>query len=95
VQTLGGIAANQKITIVEHQPTDVETGPVHGRQVAEVALYGGAPNPFRDASTISYSLPARVDVELRVVDVRGRVVRTLESGAKEAGEHRVEWNGRG
>ena len=95
VQTLGGTAADRRILITEHQPTGVESGPEIMHAVTEVALYGGAPNPFRDASTITYSLPERVDVELRVVDVRGRVVRVLERGAKEAGEHRVEWNGRG
>src|SRR5262249_54831789 len=59
-----------------------------------LSLSGGSPNPFRNMSTIAYSLPARTDVELRVVDVRGRLVRILDSGPRQAGEHRVDWNGR-
>lgn len=94
VQTLGGTAANQKILIVEHAPTGAEVADTELAATATVELHGGAPNPFRETSTISYSLPQRTDAELRVLDVSGRVVRVLDVGMKEAGEHRIDWNGR-
>jgi len=48
-----------------------------------------APNPFRHDTEISYTLdrPATVRVVLR--DGRGRTVRELENGPKEAGNHRL------
>lgn len=53
------------------------------------------PNPFRDATTVSFRLAERTSVHLEVFDVRGRLVRRLEDGAiREAGTHRVTWDGR-
>ena len=48
-----------------------------------------APNPFRHDTEASYTLerPATVRVVLR--DGRGRTVRELENGPKEAGNHRL------
>lgn len=92
VQTLGGIPADQRILIIEHAPTAVAEAADPGP--AAITLRGGAPNPFRDASSISYSLPAAATVELRVLDVRGRLVRIVESGIRGAGQHRAEWDGR-
>ena len=65
------------------------------------AAAGGAsgqtihPNPFPGSTTISYRIPQSATVDLTVFDVRGRQVRTLERGAaREAGAHRVAWDGR-
>ena len=38
------------------------------------------PNPFNPSTTLSFAVPAGVSYDLRVVDVQGRVVRTLDSG---------------
>jgi len=48
-----------------------------------------SPNPFRTDTDLSYSLdhPATVRIVLR--DGRGRMVRELEHGPKEAGNHRL------
>jgi photosystem II stability/assembly factor-like uncharacterized protein len=52
-----------------------------------LALEQNAPNPFRDRTTIRYSLDRAADVYLKVYDVRGRAVATLVSGRKGAGSH--------
>ena len=43
------------------------------------------PNPFTNATTISYSLPKAGNVSLRLYDVTGKLVTTLASGYHEAG----------
>jgi hypothetical protein len=43
------------------------------------------PNPFSDATTISYSLPRAGNVNLRLYDVTGKFVSTLASGFHPAG----------
>lgn len=53
-----------------------------------------APNPANPGTTITYELAAGADVSLRVIDVRGRVVRTLVQGWRPAGTHRARWDGR-
>ncbi|HKK70892.1 MAG TPA: FlgD immunoglobulin-like domain containing protein [Candidatus Krumholzibacteria bacterium] len=53
-----------------------------------------APNPSNPATVVTYDLPEATHVALRVVDVRGRVVRTLVDGWRPAGSHRARWDGR-
>ncbi|UCD36736.1 MAG: right-handed parallel beta-helix repeat-containing protein [Fidelibacterota bacterium] len=57
-------------------------------------LYPNYPNPFNPATTISYHLPARADITLRVYDLRGREIATLVAGNRPAGTHTVNWHGR-
>ncbi len=56
-------------------------------------LLGAMPNPVALSAAVRYDLAARAHVRLRIVDVQGRIVRTLVDGVVEPGEHRAEWNG--
>jgi len=51
------------------------------------------PNPFNPRTAIRFVLPHESAPRLRVYDLRGRAVRTLEPGWLPAGEHRVVWEG--
>lgn len=53
-----------------------------------------SPNPFTEATAISYSLPRSCRVQLAVYDVQGRLVRTLVDGEAAAGSHTVSWDGK-
>jgi hypothetical protein len=55
-------------------------------------LRQNSPNPFRTATTISFSLADTRRVTLRVYDVQGRLVgRLLEGEVRKAGVHAVPW----
>jgi hypothetical protein len=56
------------------------------------ALGFASPNPFNPVTRIQYSLAADDVVSLNVYDVRGKLVESLVSGVKPAGEHIVKWN---
>lgn len=58
----------------------------------EHALLPNYPNPFNPSTTISLQLTVNSDIELSIYDVNGRLIETLFSGFKTAGEHRFEWN---
>jgi len=58
------------------------------------ALGGNAPNPFRDETSISYSVAGPSHVALRIFDVTGRRVSTLEDRVLPSGEFRTRWDGR-
>jgi hypothetical protein len=62
-----------------------------------LALSQNHPNPFNPQTTISYDLPF-VDesqrVRLSILDVSGRVVRTLVDEEQPGGSYAVEWEGR-
>jgi hypothetical protein len=51
------------------------------------------PNPFNPMTTIEYTLPAETFVTLSICDLLGRHVRSLNSGMKSTGSHRVVWDG--
>ena len=52
------------------------------------------PNPLVAGTELRFTLPAAGAVEFTVVDVAGRVRRTLATGALGAGEHRIAFDGR-
>lgn len=52
-----------------------------------------APNPVRGTMAYSVVLPREAHVQVRVIDLGGRVVHTLADETMSAGEHRLTWNG--
>ncbi|MEW6042360.1 MAG: FlgD immunoglobulin-like domain containing protein, partial [Elusimicrobiota bacterium] len=69
------------------------------------ALHDATPNPFNPFTVIRYDIPADVlcdgkyDMKsryttLKVYDIHGRLVKTLEQGGKVPGYYSVTWDGR-
>ncbi len=56
------------------------------------ALEQNYPNPFNPTTSISYSIPAKSDVSIKVFNNIGQLVTTLVNGVNEAGSHKVSWN---
>jgi hypothetical protein len=59
-----------------------------------VALRQNFPNPFNPSTQIRFELPATTQVRLEVYDLRGRRVRSLANSRFEAGEARLDFDGR-
>jgi len=57
----------------------------------EFAFSAPWPNPVRDRITFDYSLSARSEVRVSVLDLSGRLMSVVESGVRDAGEHRLTW----
>jgi hypothetical protein len=53
------------------------------------------PNPFNPSTTISFSLPTKSHVTLKVFDVMGREVSTIVSDVLPAGAYQRTWNAAG
>lgn len=62
---------------------------------AKVRLLQNYPNPFNPATTITYELPRPMNVRMTICDLQGRSVGVLVSGRKDAGLHRVTFDGSG
>jgi hypothetical protein len=58
------------------------------------ALRQNAPNPFTGATRIAFDLPEAADVEVRIFDVSGRMVRSLDEGRLTAGRYEALWDGK-
>jgi hypothetical protein len=64
-------------------------------QMSVVRLGQNVPNPFNPQTTIQYALTQDTQVDLRIFDLAGRLVETLEMGEmKSAGTNYVTWTGR-
>ncbi|MCK4680763.1 T9SS type A sorting domain-containing protein, partial [bacterium] len=51
------------------------------------------PNPFRNATNLSFNMPQNGRAVVRIYDVSGRLVKTVDDSFREAGPHQVLWNG--
>jgi hypothetical protein len=74
--------------------TDVPEQPA-GEPVRLTCLRPNAPNPFARETVIRFDLTQTADVQLRVFDATGRLVRTLARGLYPPGRHALTWDGRG
>jgi len=50
------------------------------------------PNPFNPETTIEFGLPTPGFVEISIYDINGKLVRTLVSEEKRAGNHWLKWD---
>ncbi len=99
LSSLGGGAASQRnevtITPAAEQPPaspggSIDAAPNHLPD--DYALDQAYPNPFNPATTIQYRLPADSRVSLKVYDVLGQLVATLQEGIEVAGYKEARWN---
>jgi DNA-binding beta-propeller fold protein YncE len=72
-------------------PVTVSVGADDAARLPQLAHY---PNPATAAgTTIAFDLPARENVQLRIYDARGRLVRTLANEPLGPGPVRLQWDG--
>jgi len=57
-------------------------------------LHPNYPNPFNPTTTISYDLSRSSNVELKIYDQLGRLVKTLVNDRQNANHYKVSWDGR-
>jgi len=67
---------------------------MHTGLPTDYGLSQNSPNPFNPTTTIPYRLPNRNRVVLQVMDLQGRLVRTLVDDYIPAGHHSAVWDGR-
>ncbi|NQV15815.1 hypothetical protein HQ531_10195, partial [bacterium] len=84
----GGLAVYQEGGVVA-----VDDGERKNFLPSSFILFQNYPNPFNPTTTISYSLPEAGDVKMLIYDVRGRSIKSLESGYQPAGKYAIQWNG--
>jgi len=58
----------------------------------EISFSAAYPNPFNPVTTLEFSVPSEMEVQVVVYDMMGRVVSELVSGLHEPGYHEVQWN---
>ena len=56
-------------------------------------VYDNYPNPFNPKTTIRYDLPDTRDVQIRIIDLMGRNIRSVDLNGMMPGRHKYVWNG--
>jgi hypothetical protein len=72
-----------------NSPVDVKNSKI---KQFRFALNQNYPNPFNPTTNISFSIPSKSFVSLKVFDLLGREVATLVSEEMLAGNHSRQWN---
>lgn len=74
-------------------PSQYFKNTITGTEVSGPSFIASAsPNPFVSSSTIKYRLESTSDVQINVLDVNGKVIKTLVQGNQKAGTYTVNWN---
>lgn len=73
----------QTLTVGINSPQDNE----------DLSMVRAYPNPFAQAVQLTYSLGHAGEVNIRVVDMFGKEVKTLISEFQLPGKHRIAWDG--
>ena len=82
---IAGFTTGDQISAVE----------IPGPIPSEYALEQNYPNPFNPTTTIQFSLPARSEVRLFLVNTLGQIIREVAGGTYDAGTHRVAFSASG
>ncbi len=80
------------VTVIQGGVADAPVDSVQG--IRTLSFGRPIPNPSTGDVTLSYFLPSPGDLELRIYDVRGRLVRELAAGPAAAGAGSLRWDGR-
>jgi histidinol-phosphate aminotransferase len=73
---------------------DILSQGIHDSRSATItALDGNYPNPFGNATRISYRLAQAQRARLQIFDAQGRLIRTIIDSHKSPGRHALDWNG--
>jgi hypothetical protein len=86
-----GVETTSDTVVVGTLPTGIEELESSGIP-SGIQLLSAYPNPFNPSTTISFSIPEKSSVSLKIIDVMGREVATLVSGQLPAGLHSRQWD---
>ena len=70
-----------------------EKSEVKSEQIKTYELGNNYPNPFNPNTTISYQVPGKVKVVIKIFDILGKEIATLVDEEQEAGKYKVNFNG--
>ena len=65
---------------------------VIGLNPTKIVLDGNYPNPFNSTTVISYQIPKTGNVEIKLYNLLGKEIATIENEVKEEGFHEVKFN---
>jgi len=62
-------------------------------QVPEKGRLSSSPNPFRELAVITYPLTTKSEVDCRIYNLKGQLVKHLYAGSQDKGDQVLAWEG--
>jgi hypothetical protein len=94
VRNLRGIFGSDSVIVYDTHQNPVSVNPnIENPHV--FVLNQNYPNPFNPSTTISYSLPERSFVNIKIYDILGREIAEVVNEEREVGVHNINFNGSG
>ncbi len=94
VQIQIGTAHNPSVRTVINLTASTEPVGVleENNQVKDFKVFQNYPNPFNPSTTISFAIPQRSNVNVKVYNITGKEVASLVNEVKEPGQYSVNFN---
>ena len=74
--------------------TSVEDEKTSETVIKTFTLLQNYPNPFNPSTTIEYEIPNAGDVEIKIYNINGELVKTLLAQQQSAGRYTINWDGK-
>jgi len=87
-----GLSPDNRLEVWGH-PSQTSADPIQ-TGARSLQLFPSFPNPASRTSQLSFRVERAGDVDIRIYDARGRLVRTLDLTKASPGQHHVAWDGR-
>ncbi|MBN2416025.1 T9SS type A sorting domain-containing protein [bacterium] len=78
--------------ILQYRPSNTAVDDSHDAGPSSFTLLQNYPNPFNAMTKIAFDLDRASATEIRIVDLNGRLVKTIDKGVLNTGRHNVIWN---
>jgi hypothetical protein len=97
VEKIDGTIRGYPISLIDKisfsgDPTSIREQELVKTVFTSFILYQNYPNPFNPNTTIQYTVPQSGDVAINVIDIQGRVIRSLHKSYQQAGTHSFIWD---
>jgi hypothetical protein len=77
--------------IVWHDVREISVSEEAEQMPAEFGLQSAFPNPFNPSLTIKYGLTEDAHTSVKILDLQGKTIATLENKFQKAGSYELQW----